>query len=114
MSNGPGVPRGPGKASSPAPENVEVVDTTPAEKAALTKEQKAALFEAYAQKETAVEALELQLEAAKVDKSTAVKAILEGCGKAGPFAFKGKTLKISKRGDNYFFRAQQDNAEEIG
>lgn len=65
---------------------------------------KATLFKRAYAYDDSVAALEAQITELKVQKSAAVKAIVDaGCGQ-GPFHYRGKEISISSRQGTFFFK----------
>ena len=96
-------------AAAPAPSGdavpvSETQNSAPAaQKAELSKEEKRALFDKAFEYDNAVAALEKQIEDIKKEKSVAVEAVKEACGK-GPFQYNGREITISSREGTYFFK----------
>jgi hypothetical protein len=87
-----------GPQAAPAPEAPAPEALKP-----LSKEEKRALFDkAFAYDET-VAALEKQIEQVKAEKSIAVEAVKNACGK-GPFQYRGREITISSREGTFFFK----------
>ena len=93
---------------------------------ALSKEEKIKLFEAYEKYQLAVDTAEQAVEAAKVKRGLAVKAIIDALGQ-GPFQWRDEiltpTVRQSKDDDGkpigeptYFFRGKrkEQTIERIG
>lgn len=108
------------RSSQDAPATTTV--TTPAEAApaALTKEQKRALWDEYDKHDSAYRAAEAQVETIKATRATAIKAIVDGYGHTGPFkrsTEKGGaelTAARTKGGEAYTFRSKVEReAEEV-
>ena len=78
----------------------------------IGKKEKLDLFMAYDKADTEVVRLEAALEKAREVRSAAVKAVHDACG-AGPFAYKGKELRVMHRGHVYFFRGQGTSDLEV-
>ena len=92
----------PVQAPEAAPESGPHAAPAP-QKPEMTKEQKKALFDNAFAFDDAVEKLNEQIESIKKEKSVAVKAVLDACGK-GPFQFRGREITISSREGTYFFK----------
>lgn len=88
--------------SAPVSETQNSAPAAPA-KPELTKEEKRALFDRAFAYDDAVAALEKQIEDIKKEKSVAVEAVKEACGK-GPFSFRGREITISSREGTHFFK----------
>lgn len=66
--------------------------------------EKALLFKRAYAYDDSVAALEAQISEIKIQKSAAVKAIVDaGCGQ-GPFHYRGKEISISSRQGTFFFK----------
>lgn len=88
-------------------------DSNVAEKPQLTKEQKQKLFKDYDAAEKALSEAKAKVEALTIARSKCVEKIATDIG-TGPFQYGGRTLTVTKRNDNYFFKGpSQNKVEEI-
>lgn len=86
----------------------------PPPKTPATKEVKVKLFSAYDAADKEYDELKSKIDAAAQKKSDAVKAICEQVGH-GPFKYKGRELRMGRRGDTFFFKSPSTSeTEEIG
>ena len=93
-------------ATAPAETSGEAqAPATPAEpaKPVLSAAEKKALFDRAFAYDDAVAQLEAQIENIKKEKSVAVKAVQDACGK-GPFQYRGREITISSREGTHFFK----------
>jgi len=84
------------------------------EKAKSPAEMKRELFEAVSKAMEAEEKAKKAWEKAKATRSAAIKKIKDTVG-SGRYRWKGKVVRISRRGDNYHFVEESEpDIEEIG
>lgn len=73
----------------------------------LSKEEIKKLFDSYDAVDAAFESAKSKVDAFSQKRQAAVRDIYEQVG-AGPFTRKGRKVRISKRGEVYFFRGESD------